>query len=76
MTPNGTAPMKADLRARQLASTALAISLLALALAGYALYAQQQAEENLRAIGEELQRSLTPTLPMRPPPLGLDPDDT
>ncbi len=68
--------MSSDPRARQLASIALAVSLLALALAGYAVYAQQRAEANLRRIGEELQRSLTPTLPMAPPPLGLDPDDT
>ena len=68
--------MTSDGKARQLASIALAVSILALALAGYALYAQQQAEENLRQIGEELQRSLTPALPMDGPPLGLDPDDT
>ncbi|MGE0787547.1 MAG: hypothetical protein AB7S26_17870 [Sandaracinaceae bacterium] len=55
---------------------ALAASLLALALAGYALYAQQQAEDRLRAIGEDLQRSLTPALPMQGPPPGLDPDPT
>lgn len=65
-----------DVRAQRLASLALAVALLALVLAGYAVYAQQRAEENLREIGEELQRSLTPTLPMQGPPLGLDPDDT
>ena len=61
---------------RRLASLALAVSLLALVLAGYAVYAQQRAEENLRAIGQELERSLAPRLPLGGPPLGLDPDDT
>jgi hypothetical protein len=62
---------------RNLASAALAVALLALVLAGYAVYAQQRAEENLREIGRELQRALTPSaLPMRSPPPGLDLDDT
>ncbi len=62
---------------RTLAAAALALSLVAVVLAGYALYAQQRSEENLRAIGQELQRTLTPhALPMQGPPLGLDPDDT
>ncbi len=66
-----------DRLTRTLASVALALSLVSLVLAGYALYAQQQAEENMRQIGQELQRALTPgALPMRGPPLGLDPDDT
>ena len=66
-----------DRRARALAAVALAIALLALALAGYTLHAQQRSEENLRAIGRELQRTLTPhALPMVGPPVGLDPDDT
>lgn len=66
-----------DRLTRTLATVALALSLLALALAGYALHAQQRAEEDLREVGRELQRALTPqALPMRGPPLGLDPDDT
>jgi uncharacterized protein HemX len=66
-----------DRTTRRLAAVALAASLLALALAGYALYAQQQAEQRMREVGEELQRALTPrALPMRGPPLELDPDDT
>lgn len=68
--------MTSDPRAQRLASAALAVALLALVLAGYAVYAQQRAEDRLRDIGEELQRSLTPALPMQGPPLGLDPDDT
>ena len=63
--------------ARRLAAAALAVSLLALVLAGWALRSQQQSEARLREVGEELQRALTPAaLPMRGPPLGLDPDDT
>ena len=66
-----------DRTTRTLASIALAVSLVALVLAGYALYAQQRSEENLREIGRELQRTLTPqALPMQGPPLGFDPDDT
>lgn len=62
---------------RTLASVALALSLVSLVLAGYALYAQQRAEETMRQIGEELQRVLAPSaLPPGGPPLGLDPDDT
>lgn len=68
--------MQAERQTRTIALVALAASLLALALAGYALYAQQQAEDRLRAIGEDLQRSLTPALPMQGPPPGLDPDPT
>ena len=72
----GRAP-RPDRLTRALATVALAVSLLALALAGYALHAQQRAEEDLREIGRELQRTLTPrALPMRGPPLELDPDDT
>ena len=56
---------------------ALAAALLALVLAGYAVYAQQRAEQNLREVGQELQRALAPAaLPMRGPPVGLDLDDT
>lgn len=66
-----------DRTTRTLASIALAVSLVALVLASYALYAQQRSEESLRAIGRELQRTLTPhVLPMQGPPLELDPDDT
>ena len=66
-----------DKMTRTLASLALALSLVSLVLAGYALYAQQEAEENLRQVGEELQRALAPSaLPMHGPPVGLDPDDT
>ena len=62
---------------RMLASLALALSLVSLVLAGYALYAQQRAEQNLRDVGDELRRALTPAaLPLRGPPVGLDPDDT
>lgn len=61
---------------RTISLIALAFSLVALVLAGYALQAQQRAEEDLRRIGRELSRSLGPRLPMSPPPLGLDPDDT
>lgn len=68
--------MSGDAQTRRIAWLALGLSLVALALAGYALYAQQRAEEDMRAIGEELQRTLTPRLPLAPPPLGLDPDDT
>lgn len=62
--------------ARTLAMIALAISLVALVLAGYALHAQQRAEADLRRIGRELSRQLAPDMPLTPPPLGLDPDDT
>jgi hypothetical protein len=66
-----------DRLTRTLASTALAVALLALVLSGYALYAQQRSEENLRRIGHELQRALAPSvLPMNPPPPSLDRDDT
>ncbi|MCB9591672.1 MAG: hypothetical protein H6719_02965 [Sandaracinaceae bacterium] len=66
-----------DRTTRALAAIAVAISLVALVLAAYTLHAQQESEENLRAIGRELQRTLTPqALPMQGPPLGLDPDDT
>ena len=61
---------------RTLASLALAVALTALVLAGYALYAQQETEANLREIGEEMQRAIAPALPMQGPPPGLDPDDT
>lgn len=62
---------------RTLAVVALAISLVALVLAAYALHTQQRTEERLRETTHELQRALTPhVLPMRGPPLGLDPDDT
>ena len=62
---------------QRLAALSLAVSFLALTLSAYALYAQQESEANLREIGEELQRALTPTaLPMEPPPLTFDPDDT
>lgn len=62
---------------RTLASAALGVALLALVLSGYALYAQQRSEENLREIGHELQRALAPSvLPMNPPPPSFDPDDT
>ncbi len=68
---------RGDSMTRTLASVALAISLLALVLAGYAVYAQQRSEDNLREVGRELQRALTPrVLPMRGPPPGLDLDDT
>jgi len=71
------AKAKGDRATRLMASLALAASLLALALAGYALYAQQQAEQRMRDVGRELQRALSPrALPMRGPPLKLDPDDT
>ncbi len=62
--------------ARALAMVALGVSLVALVLAGYALHAQQRAEEDLRRIGRELSRRLAPDMPLTPPPLGLDPDDT
>ena len=61
---------------RAIALAALALSLVALVLAGYALHGQQQAHDDLRRIGRELSRSLAPQLPMNPPPPGLDPDDT
>ncbi len=62
---------------RMLAIVAVALSLVAVVLAGYAVWAQQRSEDNLRQIGRELQRSLTPrALPMEGPPLGFDPDDT
>ena len=73
----GRAPSDPDRMTRGLASVALAISLLALVLAGYAVYAQQRAEENLRDVGRELQRALSPrVLPLQGPPPGLDLDDT
>lgn len=61
---------------RTMAGVALAVSLVALVLAGWAVHMQQASEARLREVGEELQRGLTPTLPMRGPPLGLDLDDT
>jgi len=69
-------PDRADRTTRTLAQVAIAISLVSLVLAGYALYAQQQSEARYREVSEELQRALTPQLPMRGPPLELDPDDT
>ena len=66
-----------DRTTRVLAVLALALSFLALVLAGYALQAQRESEERLRAVGRELQRALSPrALPMHGPPVGLDPDDT
>lgn len=66
-----------DRTTRVLASLAVAISLVSLVLAGYALYAQQKSEESFREISRELQRALTPSaLPMHGPPPGFDPDDT
>ena len=67
---------RADRTTRVLAQVAVAIALVALVVAGYALYQQQEAEARYREISEELQRALTPSLPMRGPPLELDPDDT
>jgi hypothetical protein len=61
---------------RALASFALALSLLALVLAGYALHAQRRAEESFRRIGRELSRSLGPSAPLRHPPPALELDDT
>lgn len=65
-----------DALTRTLASVALGVSLVALVLAGYSVYAQQRAEEELRAVGRELSRTLGPRIPLGPPPLALDPDDT
>ena len=59
-----------------MAAVALATSLVALVLAGYSVYAQQQAEDRLRDVGRELQRAFTPSLPMQGPPPGLDLDET
>jgi hypothetical protein len=67
---------KSERLTRALASAALGVSLVALVLAGYSLYAQQRAEEDLRQIGRELSRTLGPRIPQDGPPLGLDPDDT
>lgn len=70
-------PPPVDRTARAMAGVALAVSLVALVLAGWALHAQQTSEERLREVGRELQRALTPrALPMEGPPLELDPDDT
>ena len=52
------------------------MALVALVLAGYALHAQSQSEERLREVGRELQRTLTPALPLQGPAPGLDLDDT
>jgi hypothetical protein len=61
---------------RALATAALGLSLAALVLAGYSLYAQRRAEEELRDVGRELSRALRARDPLGAPPLGLDPDDT
>ena len=62
---------------RLLAVLALAMAFVSLVLAGWALRTQQRSEERIRAVSEELRRALTPhVLPMTPPPLALDPDDT
>ncbi|MEQ9079404.1 MAG: hypothetical protein RLP09_36430 [Sandaracinaceae bacterium] len=65
-----------DRVARRLAAAALGVALVALVLAGYALHAQSQSEERLREVGRELQRTLTPALPLQGPAPGLDLDDT
>ncbi|MCC6876711.1 MAG: hypothetical protein IT378_20580 [Sandaracinaceae bacterium] len=64
----------ADRTTRSLALVALAVSLVALVLALYSVHEQRQSEERLRSIGRELRDSLTPALPLRAPPPGLDPD--
>lgn len=61
---------------RALATAALGLSLAALVLAGYSLYAQRRAEDELREVGRELSRALRARDPLGAPPLGLDPDDT
>ena len=68
--------MKGDRLTRAMAGAALALSLVALVLAGWAVHMQQRAEQRLRDVGQELQRALTPALPMRGPPVGLELDDT
>ncbi|MEC7521904.1 MAG: hypothetical protein VYE22_18615 [Myxococcota bacterium] len=62
--------------ARRLAAAALGVALVALVLAGWALHTQQRSEERLREIGQELQRNLTPALPLQGPGPDLDWDDT
>ena len=65
-----------DRLTRVLAGVALACSLVALVLAGWAVQMQQRSEARLREVGQELQRALTPALPLNAPPMGLELDDT
>ena len=68
-----------DRLARVLASVALALALVGLALAGYAVALGRQYLEDVRDLGEAMERSLRDaqgrnTLPMRGPPPELDSD--
>lgn len=53
---------------------ALAVALVALVLAGYALSLEQERTEELRELSESVRAALSsrPREPVRPPPLGLD----
>ncbi len=72
-----------DRTTRLLAATALAVALVALVLAAYGVSIASQGRDDVRRLGESLTRALEvaggrsrPTeMPMRPPPLQLDPDD-
>lgn len=72
-----------DRTARLLAATAVALSLVALVLAAYAVSLAGQGREDVRHLGESLTRALelgrgrsnAAEVPLRSPPPQLDPDD-
>ncbi len=59
--------------AKILASLALAVALIALLVAGYALSLEEARTAEMEALSERARRALeTPPAPVRPPPMGLD----
>lgn len=72
-----------DRTARLLAATALALALVALVVAAYAVSIASQGRDDVRRLGESLTRALqlgggrpgATEVPLRSPPPQLDPDD-
>jgi hypothetical protein len=63
-----------DRATRMLAAIALAVALLALVIAGYAVWLGQEYREDVRLLGESLSGA-THDPPLHAPPPSLDPDD-
>lgn len=61
--------MKTDPLARRLAAAALACALVAVVLAGYAVMVSQQYLEDVRVLGEAMERTAQPSLTPPPPQL-------